>query len=275
MNRLILQELSNPFNIKNMIESIGWWFRNKIQSITYAFNFFLFLLKETVNFPWNKRVGFKVLIMQIYFTGVEALSVIALISLGIGAVIIIQGVSILPMFGQGSLMYSILIMIITRELGPLLTAFIITARSGSAITTELGNMVISHEMEAYMSIGLHPISYLGVPRLYGVVLAMLFLNIYFNLFGLLGSYIVASFIHNLPFDEYLLNLIQALTMEDIFSALLKSIVFGVIVAVVSIYYGFDVNRAVTEVPQKTIKSIGTSITLCILADAVIVILTRI
>ncbi len=257
-----------------MIEAIGWHIRNKIQGMSYAFNFFLFLLKETVHFPWNKRVGFKVLIMQIYFTGVEALSVVALISLGIGAVIIIQGVSILPMFGQGSLMYSILIMIITRELGPLLTAFIITARSGSAITTELGNMVISHEMEAYMSIGLHPISYLGVPRLYGVVLAMLFLNIYFNLFGLLGSYLVASFIHSLPFDDYLFNLIQALTMEDIVSALLKSIVFGVIVAVVSIYYGFDVNRAVTEVPQKTIKSISSSITLCIIADAIIVVLTR-
>ncbi len=260
--------------IQSMIEAIGWWFRKKIQDISYAFDFFLFLLKETVHFPWNKRVGFKVLIMQIYFTGVEALSVIALISLGIGAVIIIQGVAILPMFGQGSLMYTILIMIITRELGPLLTAFIITARSGSAITTQLGNMVISHEMEAYMSIGLHPISYLGVPRLYGVVLAMLFLNIYFNLFGLLGSYVVASFIHNIPFDEYLFNLIQALTMEDILSALLKSIVFGIIIAVVSIYYGFAVNRAVTEVPQKTIKSIGLSITLCILADAVIVVLTR-
>jgi len=257
-----------------MIEAIGWWFRNKVSGFSYAFNFFLFLLKETVNFPWRKRVGFKVLIMQIYFTGVQALSVIALISLGIGAVIIIQGISILPMFGQSSLMYSILIMVITRELGPLLTAFIITARSGSAITTELGNMVISHEMEAYLSIGLHPISYLGVPRLYGVILSMLFLNIYFNLFGLLGSYMVASFMHNLPFDEYLVNLIHALTVGDILSALLKSIVFGIIIAVVSIYYGFDVKRAVTEVPQKTIKSIGMSITLCILADAVIVVLTR-
>ena len=60
-------------------------------------------------------------------------------------------------------------------------------------------------------IGIHPLSYLGVPRLYGVVLAMLFLNIYFNLFGLLGSYLVASFIHDIPFSDYIYNLIQALT----------------------------------------------------------------
>ena len=257
-----------------MIDALGHWFREKLGAMRYAFHFFLFLLKESVHFPWTRRIGFKVLIMQIYFTGVEALSVVALISLGIGAVIIIQGVSVLPMFGQSDLMYTILIMVITRELGPMLTAFIITARSGSAITTELGNMVISHEMEAYQSIGIHPLSYLGVPRLYGVILAMLFLNIYFNLFGLLGSYIVASFIHDIPFRDYIYNLIQALTGEDILSAFLKSIVFGIIIAVVSIYYGFNVNRAVTEVPQKTIKSIGASITLCIVADAVLVVVTR-
>jgi len=257
-----------------MIESLGRWVRGKVKGTSYAFNFFLFLLKETINFPWSKRVGFKVLIMQIYFTGVEALSVIALISLGIGAVIIIQGIAVLPMFGQSDLMYTILIMVITRELGPMLTAFIITARSGSAITTELGNMVISHEMEAYLSVGIHPVSYLGVPRLYGVILAMLFLNIYFNLFGLMGSYIVASFMHDIPFRDYLMHLVQALTPEDIISAFLKSIIFGFIIAVVSIYHGFSVSRAVTEVPQKTIKSIGMSITLCIIADAILVIVTR-
>ena len=257
-----------------MIESLGRWVRGKVKGTNYAFNFFLFLLKETIHFPWSKRVGFKVLIMQIYFTGVEALSVIALISLGIGAVIIIQGIAVLPMFGQSDLMYAILIMVITRELGPMLTAFIITARSGSAITTELGNMVISHEMEAYLSVGIHPVSYLGVPRLYGVILAMLFLNIYFNLFGLMGSYIVASFMHDIPFRDYLMHLVQALTPADIISAFLKSIIFGFIIAVVSIYHGFSVSRAVTEVPQKTIKSIGMSITLCIIADAILVIVTR-
>ena len=270
----VLQPIVFKFIINHMIDALGRWFREKIGGMRYAFHFFLFLMKESVHFPWTKRIGFKVLIMQIYFTGVEALSVIALISLGIGAVIIIQGVAVLPRFGQSELMYTILIMVITRELGPMLTAFIITARSGSAITTELGNMVISHEMEAYQSIGIHPLSYLGVPRLYGVILAMLFLNIYFNLFGLLGSYLVASFIHDIPFTDYSYYLIQALTGEDILSAFLKSIVFGIIIAVVSIYYGFNVNRAVTEVPQNTIKSIGASITYCIIADAVLVVITR-
>ncbi len=257
-----------------MIETLGRTLRKRITGMSYAFHFFLFLLKEAVFYSWRKGVGFKVLVMQIYFTGVQALSVIALISLGIGAVIIIQGVAVLPLFGQGNLMYTILIMVITRELGPLLTAFIITARSGSAITTELGHMVISHEIEAYQSIGIHPLSYLGVPRLYGVVLAMLFLNIYFNLFGLLGSWMVASFTHNIPLQDYLFRLMQTFTGEDILAAFLKSLVFGLIVGVVSIYYGFNVNRAVTEVPQNTIKSIGQSIVLCIFADAVITVVTR-
>ena len=245
----------------------------KIKDFFYACGYVLILLREVLLFPGKKRIGFKVLIMQIYFTGVEALFVTAFISLGMGAVIIIQGMKLLSSFGQGDLTYKVLIMIIMRELGPIITAFIITARSGSAITTELGNMVISHELEAYISTGINPISLLAVPRLIGVTTAMFFLNIYFNLFGLLGAYMVASFSQEIPFMEYSRNLVLAMTMEDIIVSLIKSIVFGMIIAIVSTYYGFSVNHAVTEVPQKTIKSIGNSITLCIIADVIIILLS--
>jgi phospholipid/cholesterol/gamma-HCH transport system permease protein len=246
----------------------GW------KDFLYFCGYFLSLWREVLLFPSKRRVGLKVLVMQIYFTGVETLPVIALISLSIGAVIIIQGVGMLTSFGQGALTYKILILIIMRELGPLLTAFIITARSGSAITTELGNMVISHEMEAYMSVGLHPISQIAVPRLIGVTTAIFILNIYFILFGLFGAYVVANFIHAIPFLDYLRNLVKAIGLGDILSSLIKSFVFGVLIATISTYFGFSVNHAVTEVPQKTIKSISYGIVGCILADAVITIISH-
>lgn len=257
-----------------MLSAIGYSIRKRIAALSEAMGFFLFLIKETLLFPQKRRIGFKVLIMQIYFTGVEALSVIALLSLGIGAVIIMQGKTIMPLVGN-EVFYNILILIIMRELGPLMTAFIIIARSGSAITTELGNMVIGHEMEAYMSAGINPISQLGVPRLIGVTVAMVLLNIYFNIFGLLGSYLVTSMINPFPFQEYISNLAKQISLTDAMASLIKSFLFGIVISVVSTYHGFKVQHAVTEVPQRTIKSIGTSMVLCILIDGIIILLTQI
>ncbi len=253
-----------------MVTATGRWFRTKLAEYSEAIGFFLFLTKETLLFLQKRRIGLRVLIMQIFFTGVEALSVIALISLGGGVVLIVQGNAILPLLGNPDLLYEILIVVIMREMGPLVTAFIIIARSGSAITTELGNMVISHEMEAYMSVGINPISQLGVPRLIGVTTAMVLLNVYFNLFGLLGSYLVANLISPFPFKEYLTGLVMQMDVVDVISSFVKSFVFGIIIAVVSCYHGFKVNLAVTEVPVRTIRSIGTSIVACIVADVIII-----
>ncbi|TVR00638.1 MAG: ABC transporter permease, partial [Spirochaetaceae bacterium] len=149
--------------------------------------------------------------MQILFTGVEALAVTAVIAVGLGAVIIVQGTSLLPQFGQIQLLYVILITVITRELGPILTAVIVASRSGTAITTELGNMVINHEVEAYIASGINPIAYLVVPRFLGVIISMVVLNLYFNIFGLLGSWMVTQLIAPVEFVQYFQGLFSALS----------------------------------------------------------------
>jgi len=213
--------------------------------------------------------GYRVLIMQILFTGVEALGIIAVISLSLGAVIIVQGLNLLPQFGQGRLIYGILIAVITRELGPILTAFIIIARSGTAMSTELGNLIISHEIEAYIAFGIKPISYLIVPRFLGVTISLVLLNLYFNLFGLLGSFLVTQFVKPLPLGEYLYELLSTLKAADVISSLVKSLAFGVIISVTATYYGFRVEQSSTEVPQMAIKAVGRSFILCILANAVV------
>ncbi len=121
-----------------MISALGSWAINRTKEFVYSAGFFFEVMKETAFFFRRKTVGFKVLVMQILFTGFEAITVIAVLSLSLGAVLIIQGISLLPQFGQGQLIYLILITVITRELGPILTAFIIIARSGTAIATEIG-----------------------------------------------------------------------------------------------------------------------------------------
>ncbi|GAB1457983.1 ABC transporter permease [Spirochaetota bacterium] len=208
--------------------------------------------------------------MQILFTGYEALAINAVMAVAIGAAINVIGSSLLPQFGQSKLMYSLLIIVITRELGPLLTAFVITARSGTAIATQLGTMVVNHEIEAYMAVGLNPISYLVVPRFIGVVVSMLVLTVYFNIFGLLGSFIVVQIFNPTPIAEYLGALMSTLTLGDVVSGLTKAFVFGIVVSVVATYQGFSVNRASTEIPVAGIKAVGLSFILIIVADVLVI-----
>jgi phospholipid/cholesterol/gamma-HCH transport system permease protein len=252
-----------------MVAALGRWANAKARDYAYAMGFFFEVIKETALFVRRRQVGFRVLVLQILFTGVEAVSIVSLIALSIGAVIIVEGGTVLPRFGQTSLLYSILIVVITRELGPILTAFIIIARSGTAIATELGNMVVSHEIEAYMSVGINPIAYLVVPRVLGVTISVMALTIYFNFFGLVGSFVVAQLIHPVAFLEYFSTLLRALQLRDILSTIVKSFVFGVIISVVATYQGFKVSASVTEIPRSAIKAVGQGFVLCFLADALI------
>jgi phospholipid/cholesterol/gamma-HCH transport system permease protein len=252
-----------------MLDRIGRSALRGFDNFLYGLGFSARVAKESILFFRNRRVGLRVLVMQILFTGFEALRISALLAIAIGGAIILIGASFLAEFGQSRLMYSILIIVITKELGPLLTAFIVIARSGTAIATELGGMVVSHEIEAYVAVGLDPISYLAAPRFLGVVISMAVLDVYFNLFGLLGSFAVVQLVKPIGFEEYFRNLLSALAPGDLLFGLLKSLVFGVIVSVVSLYRGFEVERSSTEVPVAGIRAVGSGFMLCIVADIVL------
>lgn len=259
-------------NLMKPAEVIGKSVIKKIKSFLYAMGFFFIVLRETINFIFKKKgthISSKVLTMQILFTGFEALTVIALIALSLGAVIIIQGISLLPQFGQGDLIYDILIIVITRELGPILTAFIVIARSATAISTELGNMVIGHEIEAYVSVGIDPVSHLVAPRFLGVSFSIIILNIYFNVFGLIGSYFLTLLIKPIKFIEYFNSLLTRFHADDIFSSLIKCFVFGIIISLSATIYGLKVEQSSTEIPQVAIKAVSQSFKYCIVATAVI------
>jgi phospholipid/cholesterol/gamma-HCH transport system permease protein len=257
-----------------MLARLGRWAIERARGTGYALGFFARVVRQTLLFfPRRRQVAFKVLVLQILFTGVEAIGIVSLIALAIGAVIIVEGNTLLPRFGQSNLLYQILIVVITRELGPVLTAFVIIARSGTAIATELGNMVVSHEIEAYVSVGIDPIAHLAVPRVLGVTIAMVALTVYFNFFGLVGSYLVSQLVQATPLAEYFRNLLLTLQGRDVLSMLLKGTVFGLIVGVVATFQGFKVKVAVTEIPRAAIKAVGQSFVLVFVADAIITLIT--
>lgn len=246
--------------------------KNRLDEYLNFAAFFKCTIVELIGIGKQQQVSRIVFYRQILFTGYEALKLINFIGLAIGATIIIQGITLLDNFGQSEFVYNILIIIITKELGPILTAFIIIARSGTAIATELGNMVVNHEVEALDSIGIDPISYLVVPRVLGVVVSIFCLSVYFNLAGLLGGYLISTFISALSFAEFAANLINKLTFLDIITSQVKSLFFGFIVAIISCYHGLRVEYATTEVPQRTIKAVVSSLTWIIIIDILITII---
>jgi len=240
-----------------------------VQKAFYNLGFFARTLKGVGFFVRNSQASFKILIMQILFTFVYALGISTLLALAIGAAVNVIGVPMLTKLNQQQLIYSLLIIIVTRELGPLLTAFIVIARSATAIATEIAGMVISHEVEAYISVGVDPIQHVAVPRFLGVTISLVLLNIYFSVFGLAGSYIVAQIFSSTPMDYYFTSLLQHLTIQDILLSIIKSIAFGMIISTVAVIEGFSVERASTEVPIAGLNAVSGAFALCIVVNVLL------
>ena len=242
---------------------------NKLKNAMYNLGFFARTLRGSGHFVRHYQASFKILIMQILFTFVYALGISTLLAVAIGAAVNVVGTPMLAQFGQEQLIYSILITMIIRELGPLLTAFIVIARSATAIATEVAGMVISQEVEAYISVGVDPIEHLAVPRFIGVTVSVVLLNIYFAVFGLVGSYIVAQLFGAVPMGYYFTNLLANLKIQDILIMIIKSISCGAIISMVAIIQGFSVERASTEVPVAGLRAVSGAFGLCIVINIVL------
>jgi phospholipid/cholesterol/gamma-HCH transport system permease protein len=239
-----------------------------MNSVLYNLGFFVKTVKGAVRM-FHTGASREILVMQIFFTFVQALSLASFLALGIGAAVNVVGIPFLAQLSQDRLIYTLLIIMITRELGPLLGAFIIISRSATAIATEMAGMVISHEVEAYISVGIDPIEHLAAPRFLGVTISMFLLNIYFSLFGLAGSFLVAQLFNAMPPGIYFGNLLEALTLPDLAVSIIKSLVFGMIISMTAIIRGFSVDRASTEVPVAGLKAVGSAFGGCILADVLL------
>jgi phospholipid/cholesterol/gamma-HCH transport system permease protein len=246
-----------------------WNLSANLRKMFYTLGFFARTLRGVGSFVKRWKVSARILVMQILFTFVQALGICSLLALAIGAAVNIIGFPTLQKFGQQQLIYPLLITIITTELGPLLTAFIVIARSATAIATEIAGMVINHEIEAYISVGVDPIEHLAVPRFLGMTLSLLLLNIYFSAFGLAGSYIVAQVFHSLPADYYFSNLLMSLKLKDIFILIVKSVSFGMIISIVAITEGLAVERASTEVPVAGLRAVSNAFACCIVLNIIL------
>jgi phospholipid/cholesterol/gamma-HCH transport system permease protein len=215
--------------------------------------------------------AFRVIARQVLFTGVDALPVVSLIALMIGLIIIIQAGTTLPKLGTGELLARIVVVTVVRELGPLLTAFIVVWRSGTAMATELGNMQVGQEIAALDSMGISLTRFIVMPRLVGTILAMICLTIYFDMVAVVGGFLMAKVKLTIPFSVYLAEIAKSLSLAEVLITVIKSALFGMTIAVICCHHGLSVVRSTTEVPQQTTKAMLNTVTACLLLDILVTI----
>lgn len=254
-----------------MLKQIGESVIHCFASVPYIFGYIGRTVKSTFAFIRTKSSR-KILIMQLLFTFIEALSLICVIATAMGSAIYIMGDRFLSSIGQSALIYQLLTVVITLELGPLIVAFIVIARSATAIATEIAGMVVSHQIESYISCGVDPIHHLVSPRFLGVTMSVFFLNLYFSFCGLIGPAFVQFVLSPARVSAYINGILGALSAKILLTSILKSIVFGMIISIVATYYGFNVERSTTEVPVAGISAVGKSVLGVIVADVFIIVL---
>jgi len=249
--------------------SLGQW---SISKFTYVTDLSALFWKSFLVFfrphPYGRKVIFQNTLKQIVFTGVDGLPVVSTVSALLAMIIIIQAYTLLPALGGAALVAQLLVIVIVRELGPILTAFIVIGRSGTALSTEIGNMKVANEVDALRSMGIDPIRFLVAPRLMGMVISMLLLGIYFDVIGIMGGFIVAQLQIDMTVSVFLNNLLQRLKVEDLYIGLVKNLFSGLSIALISCYHGMMVQRSSTEVPQRTTKAVVSAILFCIFFNAV-------
>lgn len=208
---------------------------------------------------------------QIYFTGIESLKTVSIIACLVGIVIITQAMNIAGL--NAALTGKILIWMVVRELGPLLTAVIVIARSGTAIAAELGSMNINGEMDSLKVMGISPLNYLIVPRVMGLTASMFTLTVYFQIVCVIGGLFVSSVIMGTPFLQHAQTMFGALNVFEVGISVLKSVAFGLVISAVSCYWGLGVKSSITEIPQATTMAVMQSLFSVFIFDGLITIIS--
>jgi phospholipid/cholesterol/gamma-HCH transport system permease protein len=205
--------------------------------------------------------------------GVELIPMFIVVALALGFLVIGQTVSALAKVGAIDYLGSTMVIVVVRELGPLLTALLVLARVGSANVIELGTARALGEVEALEALGIDPVHYLIMPRVIGMSLGVFALTIYLIL-GALASGCLCAFLANVPLTpgDYLRQIAGALTLMDFVLLALKTMAFGFFIAIVTCYHGLAQPLRLEDVSRVAVRAVTQGIIMCVLIDAVFIVL---
>ncbi len=224
------------------------------------------------NWPRTVREQFS---RQILFTGIEALGLILLIAVAAGVSIVAQAQLWLIKFGQSDMLSRLLVVVIIREIGPLLVNLVVIGRSGSAVATEMASMRVQGEIEVLDAQGVDPMVYLVMPRVFGIAVSVLGLTVIFTAVSLGCGYLAGLLLGAAESDPVLFisRILGALTPTDLIHFLVKMLVPGILTGVICTLEGLGVHAAVTEVPKAATRGVVRSMGAAVVVSALVSLLT--
>jgi phospholipid/cholesterol/gamma-HCH transport system permease protein len=207
--------------------------------------------------------------LQIRFTALDALWLVSGTALLLGAVTLIQAFSQLSGLGAENYIGALMVLIIIRELGPLLTAVLVIGRSATAIAAELGSMQLNGEVDALATHGVNPYQYLLLPRWLGVLVSVFVLAVFFDAAALAGGFLVAKLKYDVTFGFFMDSVRQTLSNRDFAATLLKVLLFSGAITFSACHFGLCIRRSQTEIPQAVTKTVVSALVAVFALDGLI------
>ncbi|GJM06389.1 MAG: glycoprotein endopeptidase metalloprotease [marine bacterium B5-7] len=225
----------------------------------------MYVLKHPKQLRWKDAWKFCEIV------GPNALPIILLIGFLLGLIMGFQSSIALQQFGAEIYVTNLVGVSLIRELGPLMTAILITGRTASAFAAEIGTMTVNQEIDALNTMGLKPMRFLVLPRLFAATLMTPFLNIFMILAGLIGCAVVMQTL-GFSMTLYLHQLQSAVTLTDLFGGLFKAFVFGIIIANIGCLHGLRTQQGASAVGQSTTQAVVSGIIMIAVFDGIFAII---
>lgn len=214
------------------------------------------------------RFGRAAVYGQLTRVGVGSIGVICLVSGCIGLILALQMAPPLADFGQTDKVANIIAVAVFRELGPLISAIVLTGFAGASIAAELGTMVVGEEIEALEAHALDPVRFLVLPRVLATVMALLGLCVMGELVAIAAGWWIGVWVLDIPSQVYLGNTLDQVGPADFLTGLVKAGVFGVIIAGIACYNGLNVRGGAAGVGRATTDTVVHGIVSIIFGDLV-------
>ena len=192
---------------------------------------------------------------QMEFVGVQSLSVVMITAAFAGMVLALQTYYGFRMFGGESLVGATVALSLTRELGPVFTALMVTGRAGSAMAAELGTMKVTEQVDALYTMSVNPVQYLIVPRILAAVLMVPILTILADFIGVVGGYFVGVHLLGINSGIFMARIVEFVDMDDITNGLIKSAFFGLILSLIGTFKGFYTTGGAEGVGKATTEAV--------------------
>ncbi|WP_250655603.1 ABC transporter permease [Alkalimarinus coralli] len=208
-------------------------------------------------------------------TGPSSLGIVTLISVLIGMILAFVGAVQLEKFGASIYVASLVGLAMAREMAPMMTAIIMAGRTGAAYAAQLGSMQVNEEIDALKTMGVSPVDFLVLPRLLALIAMMPLLTIYSNMMGVFGGALVSIIMLDLTWSMYLEQMIATVPLTHFFIGLIKSLIFGVLVALSGCYMGMNSGRSASAVGLATTNAVVMGIVLIIVFDSLVTIVTTV